>query len=101
MVFPAAWGWGGDRYLLFTNGPDVALVVDYIGDTSEDTEELRVALEDFIRKQMSVGEGRWREGGNESYDDDYAWLSGEGELLTFIDAINVEAGRNLRSSRGG
>ena len=100
-AFPAAWGWGGDRYLLFSNGSEVGLVVDYIGDTSEDTEELRAALEDFIRRQMAVGEGQWREGGNEFYDDDYAWLSGEGELLTFIAATNAELGRNLRSSRGG
>ena len=100
-AFPAAWGWGGDRYLIFTNGPDVALVVDYVGDTSEDTEELRVALEDFIPKQMAVGERRSREGGIEYYDDDYAWLGGEGELLTFIAATDVMTGRELRSSRGG
>ncbi|MCQ3804297.1 MAG: hypothetical protein OXC98_01060 [bacterium] len=100
-AFPAAWGWGGDRYLLFSDGSEVALVVDYIGDTAEDTEEMRVALAEFIQDRMAVGEGRWREGGNEYYDDDYAWLSGEGELLTFIAATDVTAGRDLRSSRGG
>ena len=100
-AFPAAWGWGGDRYLVFSDGTDVALVVDYIGDTPGDTEEMRVALASFVQRNMAVGEGRWRDGGTEYYDDDYAWVSGEGDLVTFIAATDVEAGRALRSSRGG
>lgn len=100
-AFPAAWGWGGDRYLLFSNGSEIALVVDYIGDTAEDTEEMRVALASFIQGRMALGVGQWRQGGHEYYDDDYAWLSGEGELLTFIAASDVAAGRDLLSSRGG
>jgi hypothetical protein len=99
--FSAAWGWGGDRYLVFSDGTEVALVMDYIGDTPEDTEEMRGALASFIQQNMAVGEGRWIDGGNEYYDDDYAWLSGEGELVTFIAASDVAAGRSLRSSRGG
>lgn len=99
--FSAAWGWGGDRYLVFSDGTEVALVVDYIGDTPEDTEEMREALASFILRNMAVGEGRWVDGGNEYYDADYAWLSGEGELVTFIAATDVVAGRSLRSSRGG
>lgn len=99
-AFSAAWGWGGDRYLVFNGGSDVILAVDYIGDTTADTEEMRVALADFIREGMAVGEGRWRDGGTEFYADDYAWLSGEGELITFIAATDVEAGRGLRASRG-
>lgn len=97
----AAWGWGGDRYLLFSDGADIALVVDYVGDTVEDTEEMRVALLEFVEVNMNVDEGRSREGGTEFFADDYAWLSGEGELLTFIAATDVEAGRSLLSSRGG
>lgn len=100
-AFPAAWGWGGDRYLVFSDGADVALVVDYIGDTPGDTEEMRVAVASFIQRNMAVGEGRWRDGGTEYYDNDYAWVSGEGELVTFIAATDVEAGRALRSSRSG
>lgn len=100
-AFAAAWGWGGDRYLVFSDGAEVALVVDFIGDTPEDTEEMRVALASFLLRNMAVGEGRWRDGGTEYYDDDYAWLSGEGEVVSFIAATEVEAGRALRSSRGG
>ena len=99
----ASFGWAGDRYLLFSNGADVALVVDYRGDTIEDTQELRGALEAYIPAGMDVGTARAREAGLEYYAGDYAWLSeGEkGEVLTFIAATDVEVGRQLRAYRFG
>ncbi len=97
----ASRGWGGDRYLVFSDGVGVALVVDYVGDTVEDTEEMRAALEEFIVVGMNAGEPRQREDGLEFSADTFAWLSGQGEVLTFIAATDVEVGRQLRASRAG
>ena len=99
----AAWGWGGDRYLVFSDGEDLALVADYLGDSAEDTREMRAALEEYIPAGMDVGPARSREAGLEFYAGDYAWLSGgeEGEALTFIAATDVELGRLLRAYRFG
>lgn len=94
----ASRGWGGDRYLLFTNGEELALVVDYRGDTADDTLQMRMALEEYIPAGMKVGEPRPREAGLEYYDRDYAWLGMgvDGRTLTFIAATDVELGRRLR-----
>ena len=97
----ASWGWGGDRYLVFSNRVEIALVVDYIGDTVEDTEEMRAALQEYIEVAMNAGTSRRGETGFEYYADDYAWLSGEGEVLTFIAASDVEAGRRILASLTG
>lgn len=100
---PAAWGWGGDRYLVFSDGENLALVADYLGDSAEDTREMRAALEEYIPAGMDVGAARSREAGLEFYAGDYAWLSGgeDGEVLTFIAATDVELGRLLRAYRFG
>ena len=95
----ASWGWGGDRYLLFGNGEHLALVLDYVGDTTEDTAEMRQALEEYIRAAMDVGQARAEGAGVEYYAGDYVWLSGgeDGGVLTFIASSDVELGRQLRS----
>ena len=78
-------------------------MVDYLGDTIADTQEMRTALEEYIPISMKVGSARPNGLGLEYYDDDYAWLSGgeEGEAITFIAATDVEVGRQLRAYRFG
>ena len=99
----ASWGWGGDRYLLFSNGQNLAMVVDYRGDTVGDTLQMRMALEEYLPLGMEVGVPRPLGTGLEYYDTHYAWLSGGegGEVLTLIAATDVELGRQLRSYRFG
>ncbi len=97
----ASGGWGGDRYLVFSDGADMALVTDYIGDTPEDTEEMRTALEEYIAAAMNAGEPLREAGGVEFSAGTYAWVSGEGGVLTFIAATDVEVGRGLRASLDG
>ncbi len=97
----ASGGWGGDRYLVFSDGAGVALVMDYIGDTPEDTEEMRIALEEYIAAAMNAGEPLREADGVEFSADAYVWLSGEGGVLTFIAATDVEVGRGMRASRDG
>ena len=97
----ASEGWGGDRYLVFSDGADMALVTDYIGDTPEDTEEMRTALGEYVAAAMNAGEPLHEAGGVEFSADTYAWVSGEGGVLTFIAATDVEVGRGLRASLDG
>lgn len=97
----ASRGWGGDRYLVFTNGEGIALVVDYLGDTVEDTDEMRDALVAYVLDAMDAGEPTVTADGVEFSGATYAWLGGEGEALTFIAATDVEVGRQMRASRSG
>ena len=97
----ASQGWGGDRYLVFSNGGDIALVVDYVGDTVADAEEMRAALVEYIVAAMDAGAPNRTADGVEFSGAAYAWLGGEGETLTFIAASDVEVGRQIRASRSG
>ena len=97
----ASQGWGGDRYLVFSDGGDIALVVDYVGDTVADAEEMRAALVEYIVSAMDAGEPNRTADGVEFSGAAYAWLGGEGETLTFIAASDVEVGRQIRASRSG
>lgn len=97
----ASQGWGGDRYLVFSDGGDIALVVDYVGDTVADAEEMRAALVDYIVAAMDAGEPNRTADGVEFSGATYAWVGGEGETLTFIAASDVEVGRQIRASRSG
>lgn len=97
----ASRGWGGDRYLVFSDGEGIALVVDYMGDTVADAEEMRAALLEYVLNAMDAGEPTVTANGVEFSGATYAWLSGEGEALTFVAASDVEVGRGLRAARGG
>ena len=97
----ASRGWGGDRYLVFSDGEDIALVVDYLGDTAADADEMRSALVEYIREAMEAGEPTVTGDGVEFSGATYAWLGGEGQALTLIAASDVEVGRGLRASQGG
>ena len=97
----ASRGWGGDRYLVFSDGEGIALVVDYLGDTAADADEMRSALVEYIREAMDAGEPTVTDDGVEFSGATYAWLGGVDEALTFIAASDVEVGRGLRASRSG
>lgn len=97
----ASRGWGGDRYLVFGDGEDIALVVDYLGDTVADTDEMRAALVEYISDAMDAGGPTVTDDGVEFSGANYAWLGGEGEALTLVAATDVEVGRGLRASLGG
>ena len=95
----ASRGWGGDRYLVFSDGEGIALVMDYVGDTVADADEMRSALVEYIVEIMDAGGPTVTDDGVEFSGATYAWVGGEGEALTFIAASDVEVGRQLRASR--
>jgi len=97
----ASRGWGGDRYLVFSDGEGIALVVDFVGDTVADTDEMRAALVEYIVEAMDAGGPTVTSDGVEFSGAAYAWLGGEGEALTFIAASDVAVGRGLRASGSG
>lgn len=96
----ASRGWGGDRYLVFSDGDGIGLVADYVGDSLADTEEMRIALQEYVLAAMAAGEPTDEGDGVEFSGAVYAWVGVDGETLTFIAASDVEVGRGLRSSRG-
>ena len=51
----AAFGWGGDRYLVVANGELSCLRVAYRGDSSEDVAEMKTALEGWVASVPGAG----------------------------------------------
>lgn len=43
-------GWGGDRYVAYTEGGRTCVKIQYVGDTSRDADELHAALRTWIGK---------------------------------------------------
>lgn len=48
----ASVGWGGDEYRVLWDGAHVVFVVEFVGDTPEDTAEMAEVLADFIDAQI-------------------------------------------------
>ena len=48
----AADGWGGDEYHVYWDGVDAVLVIEMVGDTAGDTEEMATAWSDFFDEQV-------------------------------------------------
>ncbi len=91
----ASDGWGGDRFSLFFDGTDAALVINYRGDSERDAEEMQVALIDYIQEAMAVG-GASETGGYKTFSgDDYAAVRRDGDAVTFIAAGDPAVGALL------
>jgi len=98
----AAAGWGGDRYRMFWDGENVALVLAYAGDESDDLGEMEAALRAFVAEGMQVGDGTFTDEGVEYFGDDYASIDSGADRLFFVAASDPEVGPSLRLSlRGG
>ena len=97
----AAAGWGGDRYSVFFNGSEAAMVLRYAGDSAQDAEELHQALEDYIGSAMNVGEATTDGAGSAYAGDDYAFLALAGEEVVWVVAGDPAVGALLRSQLTG
>jgi hypothetical protein len=93
---PAADGWGGDAYRLYTSGEEVLMIMLYRGDTSDDAEELASALVSYITTAMAVGESESDGRGSRFVADDYAFLQRDGDQLWFVVATDPQAGERAR-----
>ena len=110
---PAVEGWGGDRYSLWFNGSDVAMALTYRGDEDSDAEELATALREYISAGMNAGEIQISDEAADTSgaavsgdtitatytaiwnDEDFAWLSVEGDTLRFVAASDPAVGAEL------
>jgi hypothetical protein len=91
----ASDGWGGDRYSLFFDGTESALVLNYRGDSERDAEEMQAALVDYIRAAMAV-DGASETGGYTTFSgDDFAAVQRDGDSVTFVAAGDPTVGARL------
>ena len=93
---PAVEGWGGDRFSLWHKGEEVALALTYRGDEAADTEEMATAMKGYIA--LVTGEAALMaidEYPIVGIDENFLWLSVEGDTLRLIVASEREAGEEL------
>ena len=93
---PAVAGWGGDQFSLWHKGEEVALALTYRGDEATDTEEMATAMKGYIA--LVTGEAAIM--AIDEYpiigvDENFVWLSVEGDTLRLIVASEREAGEEL------
>lgn len=112
-------GWGGDRYMLFADPEDVALVYTFRGDTVDDTVEVAQAFLDHaafvmgMAEPVAVGGGvefvglappedevetDTEEGASDGVNEPagpYAYVDRSGDGLVVVISSSVEAGRAL------
>ena len=93
---PAVAGWGGDRFSLWSKDDEVALALTYRGDEATDTEEMATAMKGYIA--LVTGEAAIM--AIDEYpiigvDENFVWLSVEGDTLRLIVASEQEAGEEL------
>ena len=93
---PAVEGWGGDQFSLWSKDDDVALALTYRGDEAADTEEMATAMKGYIA--LVTGEAAIMaidEYPIVGVDENFLWLSVDGDTLRLIVASEQEAGEEL------
>jgi hypothetical protein len=94
----AAFGWGGDAYLQWFDGSNAILLVEYVGDTAADADELGAALVRYVETAMAVGAPEPAGGGMAFEGDDYAFVRIDEGRVWFVAASDPAAGRAVVSS---
>jgi len=93
---PAVAGWGGDQFSLWSKDDEVALALTYRGDEAADTEEMATAMKGHIALVTgSAAILAFDEYPIVGIDENYLWLSVEGDTLRLIVASEQEAGEEL------
>lgn len=91
----ASDGWGGDRFLTFFDGTEVAMVLEYRGDTTTDADELAAALLEYVPAAMAVGEATEEGAGTVFAGDDYAFVARSGETVVWVAASDPAVGESI------
>lgn len=94
----AADGWGGDGYQVYFDGNRVALVLRWVGDTSEDATEMESALLDYL-DAIAGPEAEPEEGG--SVVEPFGWVSRAGDRIDLVMASDPDTGAALVESLTG
>lgn len=94
-------GWGGDRFRLWFDGENVTMVIEYVGDTSNDAGELFDALNAYVASAMSVGKPN-RAGDATTFSGaDYAFVDRSGANVVFVAAGDPAVGAAVVAELGG
>ena len=98
----AADGWGGDRYRILWNpeAGDVVFVARYVADSFADESGMNAAIRHLVTHGMAVGSSRVVGTVTEWEGDDYAMLSWDVDLITFLAASDPEVGRRIAAQLG-
>jgi hypothetical protein len=95
----AADGWGGDAYLQWFDGGNAALLIEFVGDTPQDAEEMRDALVDFVSVAMAVDDSEQSDGGVVFTGDDFAYVALIDGRVFFVAAHDPQVGRQIVAAR--
>lgn len=95
----AADGWGGDRYQILWNpeAGDVVFVARYVADSFADESGMNAAIRHLVTHGMAVGSSRVVGTVTEWEGEDYAMLSWDVDLITFLAASDPEVGSRIAS----
>ena len=98
----AAEGWGGDRYQLLwaPASGKLAFAVRLAADSFVDESEVNAAVRDLIRSGMDVGASRVVDTATEWEGADYAMISWDVGVITWVVASDTEVGRQISAQLG-
>ena len=98
----AAEGWGGDRYQLLwaPASGKVAFAVRLAADSFVDESEVNAAIRDLIRTGIDVGASRVVDTATEWEGADYAMISWDVGVITWVVASDTEVGRQIAAQLG-
>lgn len=92
----AAEGWGGDRYVVLSDGVEVAMVLSYLGDAAVDASELEAALVEYLSAVHDAEpEGQTFVGEN------FGHVSRDGSSVTFVVASDPIVGAEIVETLAG
>lgn len=98
----AAEGWGGDRFQLLwaPASGKLAFAVRLAADSFVDESEVNAAVRDLIRSGMDVGGSRVVDTATEWEGADYAMISWDVGVITWVVASDTEVGRQISAQLG-
>jgi hypothetical protein len=86
----AAEGWGGDRYVVLSDGVEVAMVLSYVGDAAIDASELEAALVEYLSAVHDA-----EPEGQTFVGEDFGHVARDGSSVTFVVASDPAAGASI------
>ena len=98
----AAEGWGGDRYQLL-RAPDsgkIAFAIRLAADSFADESEVNAAIRALVGIGMDVGASRVVDTATEWVGADYAMISWDVGVITWVVASDTEVGRQISAQLG-
>lgn len=94
----ASEGWGGDAYVQWFDGSEAALLIEYVGDTESDLDEMADALVRYASTAMAVEGSEESEGGVAFDGDDFAFVRRAADRVYFVAAGDPDVGREIVAS---